>query len=87
MRTPPPSLLWRIAVRMTAVTVLAAIVLYGWLFYTVRISANQIAEGSVLDQAEESRRRSRPTAMHPPFTCRRISAVPPRKPTARSVMP
>ncbi len=51
MTAKAPSLLWRIAIRLTLVTIAASVVSYGWLYYKVRLSSNRVAEASLLDDA------------------------------------
>lgn len=48
-----PSLLIRISIRLTIVSIAAIIIAYGWLFYELKYSADRIAEGSLVSQAED----------------------------------
>ena len=53
MTARPPSLLHRIAIRLTLVTLGAAVLCYAWVFYQIRVAADRVAEGSLVSQARE----------------------------------
>jgi signal transduction histidine kinase len=54
-----PSLLFRITTRLSAITLAAIALSYGWLFYQLHYTADSLAEGSLIAQAAEIARGMR----------------------------
>src|SRR5579864_5050663 len=52
-RQRQPSLLLRIALRLSAITLAAIVLSYGWLLYELKYSSDRLVEGSLLAQASE----------------------------------
>lgn len=58
-RNSQPSLLLRIALRLSAITLAAMVLSYGWLLYELKYSSDRLVEGSLLAQAAEIAHRIR----------------------------
>jgi signal transduction histidine kinase len=58
-RRTPPSLLLRIALRLSAITLAAIVLSYGWLLYELQYSSDRLVEGSLIAQATEIARSIR----------------------------
>ena len=52
-RRKPPSLLLRITARLSAMTLVAIALSYGWLLYQLHYTSDSLAEGSIIAQAGE----------------------------------
>jgi signal transduction histidine kinase len=52
-RQNQPSLLLRIALRLSAITLAAIVLSYGWLLYELKYSSDRLVEGSLVAQAAE----------------------------------
>ena len=49
----PPSLVWRITTRLSAMTLVAVALSYGWLLYQLHYTSDSLSEGSLIAQAAE----------------------------------
>jgi signal transduction histidine kinase len=49
----PPSLIFRITMRLSAITLMAIALSYGWLLYQLHYTTDSLAEGSLIAQAAE----------------------------------